>query len=225
MADELNKPSRGTGDWDIPLNQNFDTLEAAARAFLPRGTTQTLNVSDINSDNITNSGTVSSESVDAQFLAEDYLFAGNFAGNNPDSRLSSCLSASQGGETIYLEEAEYQSDFTVSKGVKVIGSSAAVGSGTIFTNSMTVNLDSRGTHLSDIRLNGTNNVNINSSEVQLQRILANGDTVTVDGNVAFISLCRSINLTFTSNSAAGIVDSCSQVTVTDNGNNTVGDIA
>jgi predicted ribosome-associated RNA-binding protein Tma20 len=52
MADELNKPSRGTGDWDIPLNQNFDTLEAAARAFLPRGTTQTLNVADVNPDRI-----------------------------------------------------------------------------------------------------------------------------------------------------------------------------
>jgi hypothetical protein len=63
MADELNKPSRGTGDWDIPVNDNFDTLEAAARAFLPRGTTQTLNVSDVNSDNITNSGQVTTQSL------------------------------------------------------------------------------------------------------------------------------------------------------------------
>jgi hypothetical protein len=61
MADELNKPNRGTGDWDIPLNENFDTLEAAARAFLPRGTTQTLNVADVNSDNITNSGVIISK--------------------------------------------------------------------------------------------------------------------------------------------------------------------
>jgi hypothetical protein len=63
MADELNKPSRGTGDWDIPLNQNFDTLEAAARAFLPRGTTETLNVSDIDSASITNSNQIQTQSL------------------------------------------------------------------------------------------------------------------------------------------------------------------
>jgi hypothetical protein len=68
MADELNKPSRGTGDWDIPLNQNFDTLEAAARAFLPRGTTQTLNVSDVNSDSITNSGTVDTQRLSTEVI-------------------------------------------------------------------------------------------------------------------------------------------------------------
>jgi hypothetical protein len=65
MADELNKPSRGTGDWDIPLNQNFDTLEAAARAFLPRGTTQTLNVADINSSGELTTQKVNSGEVEA----------------------------------------------------------------------------------------------------------------------------------------------------------------
>jgi hypothetical protein len=62
MADELNKPSRGTGDWDIPVNENFDTLEAAARAFLPRGATQTLNVSnaDVTDQIVSNSVDTSS---------------------------------------------------------------------------------------------------------------------------------------------------------------------
>jgi hypothetical protein len=47
MTDELNKPNRGTGDWDIPLNENFDTLEAAARAFLPRGTASDIDVGGV----------------------------------------------------------------------------------------------------------------------------------------------------------------------------------
>jgi hypothetical protein len=47
MADELNKPSRGTGDWDIPVNENFDKLEAAARAFIARGTSSDIDVGGV----------------------------------------------------------------------------------------------------------------------------------------------------------------------------------
>jgi hypothetical protein len=47
MADELNKPSRGTGDWDIPVNENFDKLEAAARAFIARGSSEDIDVGGV----------------------------------------------------------------------------------------------------------------------------------------------------------------------------------
>jgi hypothetical protein len=82
MADELNKPSRGTGDWDIPLNQNFDTLEAAARAFLPRGTTETLNVADVNSDSISNSAQVTTQDMNVQGQADitDLKLSGSITG-------------------------------------------------------------------------------------------------------------------------------------------------
>jgi hypothetical protein len=77
MADELNKPSKGTGDWNIPLNQNFDTLEAAARAFLPRGTTVTLNVSDINADRV-GFGQASSEGTTQQIISTELNTEDNY---------------------------------------------------------------------------------------------------------------------------------------------------
>jgi hypothetical protein len=122
MADELNKPSRGTGDWDIPINDNFDTLEAAARAFLPRGTTQTLNVADVSSDNINNSATITSESVDPKFISETYVYAGNFNGSTPSDRLQNALSSSSGGR-IYLEPQTYNNPVTVNtRKASLIGS-------------------------------------------------------------------------------------------------------
>jgi hypothetical protein len=82
MADELNKPSRGTGDWDIPVNENFDTLEAAARAFLPRGTTQTLNVDSADVTNQLASNSVTTGSVDADRV-DTTLFGPISGGSTP----------------------------------------------------------------------------------------------------------------------------------------------
>jgi hypothetical protein len=225
MADELNKPSRGTGDWDIPVNDNFDTLEAAARAFLPRGTTQTLNVADISSDNINNSDTITSESVNPQFLADNRLFAGNFAGSNPDARLTNALNAATQGDTIFVETAEYSSSRNITTdGIRIAGSKTRDNDSPRFE--------------ADIELSGDN--------ITVVGIAVTNVTVTLSGNAtgfknAFAFFNASIiaaanaclitevnsagDVTFQSGTTGGLVDSCQRLTVTDNGSNTVGDIA
>jgi hypothetical protein len=210
MPDELNKPSRGTGDWDIPLNENFDKLEAAARAFLPRGTTQTLNVADIKSNNI------STESIKPRFLAEDYLYAGGFSGSDPDARLGNCLANASFGDTVMLENDAYNQDRTIDKRICFIGT--RMQGGTLIDANFTCN--SKVT-VEKVALLGTITLNSIISSV---RGISRGN-IQINADRCLITQCDNTSVTFASGTARGIVDSCSIVSVTDNGNNTVGDIS
>jgi hypothetical protein len=222
MADELNKPSRGTGDWDIPLNQNFDTLEAAARAFLPRGTTQTLNVSDVNSDSITNSGTITSDSVKTQFLTDDYLFAEGFPGADPDARVNNALNAAGDGDVIYLENREYLKDLTVNNSVSIRGTGSSAGS----RISGNLTLSAVGASVSEIRLAGT--IETTESVIHISDINGFGNTgeITITAGNNILKGFAGVDVTLTSAASNVVVDSSVSTTVTDNGsNNKIGDIA
>jgi hypothetical protein len=214
MTDELNKPSRGTGDWDIPLNQNFDTLEAAARAFLPRGTTQTLNVSDVNSDNITNSGTITSESVDPKFLADDYLYAGNFSGSDPDTRLTNALSSMNTGQVLQLENAVYTVDQTIPRRIKLVGTNAsALVAGSrlkscTWTFGEQVTVRDIGLRDSAARLQGDFERSTITAIHGTGEIVTNSDKVKIFG-------CHNVNVVLNGNTS--VVSINTGLTVTDNG--------
>jgi hypothetical protein len=224
MADELNKPSRGTGDWDIPLNQNFDTLEAAARAFLPRGTTQTLNVSDVNSDSVTNTGTITSESVNPQFLANDYLYAGSFPGSTPDDRLDAAISNAANEDMIFLEAAPYSNDRTITNRLKLMGTNRpGVGAGSGF-GGVNLTIDDR-VMFDGVRMTNSQ-VEVNAGRCSIVSAEVFSSNITVNGNRSQIRGIRGGSVTFASGTSNNLIDSCVQVSVTDNGSgNTVGDIS
>jgi hypothetical protein len=198
MADELNKPSRGTGDWDIPLNQNFDTLEAAARAFLPRGTTQTLNVSAIN---------------------DDYLYASNFSGGDATTRLNSALSQADDGDTIFLENASYNS-FTVSKRVRLTAGPA--GGGTTLSGTVEVSAD--GCVIENMRINTT--VKLNNPICRIRNANLFGGEIRVKTGNAVLTQITGGTVTFRGASSDSTINSSTSVSVTDNGTgNVIGTIA
>jgi len=64
---------------------------------------------------------VFADDVGPRSVASHYLFAGEFSGGSPDSRLNSCLNAASSGDVIQLENAAYTQPLTVSGTLKLIG--------------------------------------------------------------------------------------------------------
>jgi len=65
------------------------------------------------------------DDVGPRSIAGDYLYAGEFSGSNPDSRLDSCLTAASEGSVIYLESGDYTQNRTISKqALRLVGVAA-----------------------------------------------------------------------------------------------------
>jgi hypothetical protein len=177
---------------------------------------------DIESDNITNSDTITSESVNPEFLADNHLFAGNFSGADADTRLSNALTAANQGDILNLEAVSYTTDQTISTKITIKGAGGGVSqiaSGTTWTvtaNAVTIaQLEARGTIdyqagfgvIKDIR--GPGQINFTTSGADNNRIY---------------SIDR-VSITFGSQSKGNLIDGCVRQNITDNGTgNLVGDV-
>jgi hypothetical protein len=171
--------------------------------------------------------TLDSSGLKTQKIDDDRLYAGVFSGADADARLSNCLSEAKLADTIYLENATYTDSLTVNKPVSLIGSNRAT-SGTVFNNSGnggTLELTERSTYLSNIRLENSYSIKVSSVRCVLSNIADIGGGIQVTGNRNTLSMIAFGSVTFSSSSSSNIIDTSTQITVTDNGSNTVGDIS
>jgi hypothetical protein len=191
-------------------------------------TSGTARFTDIDSDNITNSDTITSESVDTQALAarngdvgvlsSTRIFAGGFDGADADARLDNALAARSNKKKLLVLEAEtYNQDRTFNNPINIRGLSDPF-DGTEINATYTFNLRSSAAGLTNGTLVFTNRARA--------RDMFNCDITIDNGNDRTI-LNELIlgSVTFASGTSLGIVDSSASVSVTDNGTNTVGDIA
>ena len=168
---------------------------------------------------------VSADNTDTKRVVGNYHFAGAYDGSDADARLGNAISAASTGETIVLESADYGTDRTFSKKLTLVGSGifTTTGTGTVLNASWT--FDDR---VAIFRLSTTSGASATFNTISSAwcNSLINADTsITVaSDNFRFTSNFGG-DLTFNSGTSGGIVDACSQTTVTDNGTNTVGDIA
>lgn len=150
------------------------------------------------------------------------FFARNIDGNDPESRLESAESISSQGDTIILKTgAEYSNIMTFPEiAINVIGL-GGIDEFTRTTDGADWSFDSDGARLSGFRISGS--VTINGRGSVISEVNGGSFTVTSD-QVVFTSKIRG-SVMFEDGTKNGIVDSSTGVSVTDNGNNTVGDIA
>ena len=217
-----------TGDYAATQISNFSSevlTSISGSTIAPSEITDLWNGTVVTSDvNNTNTTTTALE---AESLVNDRIYAGAYAGSDPDARLDNALSDSSGGETIYLEAGQYTSDRTISIPVTIVGTSQFV-DGTDVTDDSTWTLDDRGIRLTNLLWRGEKII-CDSQDCTIDSSIVNSDVeVEADGfrfygNRNTTSSTESI--TFSTDTEAGIVDSTSNFSVTDNGNNTVGDIA
>jgi hypothetical protein len=153
--------------------------------------------------------------------AGDYLYAGDFDGADADARLSNALSASSENTKINLESGvTYDADISVPFGVNLSGvtpGSPTVSSGTTWS------FPNNTAKLSNVRMAGT--IDVTASIIRLDSINQfGGGTITIDGGNCVLTRITSGDVTFASGTSGNVIDSSTNVTVTDNGSNTVGDV-
>ena len=137
-----------------------------------------------------------------------------------DAELSDALSQAESGGIIHLLPGDY-SGRTVSKKVQFYGSgffAASVLSGTWTFD--------KAVRLCGVNLSPDCTANLNGNAYQVTHSQASGSSeINVDANDGIIGSLINGNVTFVSGTSGNIVDCSTLVSVTDNGSNTVGDIA
>jgi len=192
------------------------------------------NRTDVVADNI-EANTIGSQStsdrpdliaddVGPRSVADDYLYAGEFSGGSPDSRLSSCLNAASGGDVIQLENAKYAQSVTVSKAVKLVGTNAGsrfAGTnidGATWTISDRVDIDS-------VAFLGGTTLQLNNQKSAATNIQAR-TSATINIGANNVRLIGGHALDVTVNADNCVVFGLTKSTVTDNGSgNQVGFIS
>jgi len=160
--------------------------------------------------------------LEVEQIGDGTLLAAGFDGTDADARLANAVAAASGGEKIILEQASYVDNLTTDKdltleGVKgrEIGTNLDGGDWT-FNGDVTV---------ADIQLlNGSLQINGSGSEIR-GGFHSSSFVVTVDASEVRIYGIRGLDIRFATDTSDCVVDAATGVQVTDNGNNTVGDIA
>ena len=161
--------------------------------------------------------------VGARSVSDDYNYAGDYDGSSPDARLDDAISTASAGDTIYLENATYSSNRTISKRLTIIGSGAQSSDGSAINAAWT--LDGVVT-LKNVTRGG------DDFELAAENVgcyldglyLFASDPVTISrDNVRYLNSFGG-DVTFADGTSGGLIDSCVNATVTDNGTNTIGNI-
>jgi hypothetical protein len=154
---------------------------------------------DVESDSITNSGTITSESVNPQFLAGSYLYAGNFSGSDPGSRLNNLLSTAQVKNSfIFLEDNRVNTSLSINSRCTVQSSPG----GGFNESVLTIAAD-------DVSVRGG-----------IYNKFSGGELVLDATNIT-VSHTRFSKITLTSNSSKCVVFGNAQPDIVDNGSNNV----
>jgi hypothetical protein len=160
-------------------------------------------------------------SLNSEVISTNYIFAGAYDGGDVDARLDNALSDLNQGDTLYLEASTYVDDRTITTNrVRVVGSGrGGEGDATQLDNTTTWTFDSARGQIQN--LTGGSLVAGGATLIKNVYLM---DITVPNPNVI---ICDSFggSVTFESGTSNGIVDTCSGTTVTDNGTNTVGDIA
>jgi len=168
-------------------------------------------------------------SVKAKTIANDRIYARSFDGSNADTRLDNALSAAADGDVVMLENAQYSSERTITTQLLLIGTMSSRSAGTEIAESWT--FDSRA-KLSNVVIRvSTTEIQFNVNGSSASDIAFRGTSPTVrfsaDGCAIYNTIATSNDgvIVFDEETSGGLADSIRGQTVTDNGNNTVGDIA
>jgi hypothetical protein len=209
----------------VPATDGAEQLGAASKAFSQLVSNavgndgSSLSVDDDldlqGAQSVTNARSVRTESAT---LDGTIRYAGS------DSELDTAVSESVDGDVIYLGNATFSDDRTLSKRLALIGTAGPFARGTTIEGAWTLNEriaikripETRETITLSNRLCNLRDCGLSSTP---------SPTVQINANKCSVIGCNAGSVTFASGTTDGLVDACSNgTTVTDNGSNTVGDL-
>jgi len=170
----------------------------------------------LENNDINSVGTATVDALEAETMVSHRHYAGAFDGVDADARLDNALSAASSGDTVYLENMTYQTDRTISTKVALIGAGPEDSvidavwttsermSLSKLTLEQSLEIGTPGSFITDINVNGS--INVNSDRNVLSGLIGG-------------------SVTFSDGTNINIIDASTNVSITDNGTNTVGDIA
>jgi len=165
--------------------------------------------------------TLDANSVNTGSVINGGLYVGNYNGSDADERLTNALSDANAGDRLYLESATYTENQTFSKRLEIIGLYAG-SSGTAVDADWT--LDEFNINFSGVTVLSSGSISVTKGTSYVSKVLLSG-SISVDSNSVVIYGIDGGSVTFTASADDCIIDASSSVSVTDNGANTVGDIA
>lgn len=154
-------------------------------------------------------------------IDETYRHASRYDGGDADARLDNALSAATAGDVIYLEDATYSTNRTISIAVAVCYP-GSIADGATVTGTWTIDGSAS---LSGVRIEG-GTIDINSSTVLVENTNNDGSaSITAGADRIRIIGMENGSVTFESGTSSCIIDASTNVSTTDNGTNTIGDVA
>ena len=197
-----------------PTAKMFSDIEDTFGDFWDAGTQEL--TADVNNTNATTT-TLEAEEVNTERIGSDRHYASN------DSDLDAILTNVSDGDKILLGNSDFEEDRTFSDRVSIEGI-AGENRGTTISGTWTI--QSRGGRVDNIGFIGSDGgLVIDTDRVVVSRVRIGPGVIDVKDDECILSMLVGGSVTFESGTSDGIVDSSTGVSVTDNGNNTVGDIA
>jgi len=165
----------------------------------------------------------------------DHVWSSNFGGSTPDERLQNALSLVDNGTVVYLENNTYDQDLTITKEVKLVGTEIPSNGSAINGATWTAEEDVTFKYLelqgADLVLNGGSSEGGESYYGRVIGCYVNNpnqeDPVNIEINCSRAIISRiegsGANIIFRSGTSQGVIDKIAgDITITDNGNNTLG---
>ena len=212
----INENSNDLELQDINGNVIAKWDETAGQWDLNNNSLTGINAIDASSANV---GSLSTES-----LGSHHHFAEEFDGSSPVDRLNNALSEASQGDFIYLETGVYDEDITIGQEIILIGTGTQTGGNATEFTDMTMTWGGA-VKLRNSRVDNNVTVNIDADHCVVESVYSFGSQWNVDGIACRFVNNRGTDVTFESGTDRGIVDASTDLSVTDNGDNTVGDIA
>ena len=168
-------------------------------------------------------------SVSTESLNSSHLFAESFDGADQNARLDNAISAATDGESIiHMEPVGYDADRTISKELTFVGTAVSGAKRSAFLADNTIWQLDAASNIIRVGMGVGAELQLNDGGAICDKMHLNDATITVDSNRCVLNNIVGFSgseVVFTADAADSIIDSSTTLTVTDNGSNTVGDIA
>ena len=182
---------------------------------------------DANNQDLNSVGTASVTSLEAggmniensPVLVSSNGWKWGFDGDSVDDRLDNALTEASDGDTIYLEPRKYNNDRTINKKLEFRGSNVR-DQGTDIDAVWTME-DRAEFHNVHFRPAGTT---FKDQFSALMSCCFFGEIIIEGDGFRIIGCSGQGSVTFASGTSGGVIDGCTETAVTDNGDNTIGDL-
>jgi len=182
---------------------------------------------DVESEDINNADTINTQNILPKNIGNGYHYAAAFDGADADARLDDALGNTSQGDTIFLENAEYNQDHTISQNVVSLIGGGAHNSGTTIIDAT---FDFTGVlgFISNVGLDtndGSAGVKLDfgGQATNIRQAGNRNGFIEVKASRCIITHLKDVDVTL--NGGDNVVNSCIGTTVTDNGSgNAIGTI-